>query len=264
MDNTNHPAALLDEPTRQFYLHSLDLLDENSIGYVVGGAYALAHYTGIIRHTKDLDLFMKREEVPRAMQVFASAGYRVENTHPHWLAKAFSESDAFIDMIFRSANGCCDTDDEWIAHAVQGYVIGRQAPLCPTEEMIWSKSYVLARERFDGADIAHLIRARGHGLDWARLIRRFGDHTDLLLMHLIFFRFVYPSERHCVPDAVIDELSQRSRRVSSTGEKLCRGTMTSWDQYAIDIQAWGYRDARSAPHGALTSEEIRTWTNAPK
>ena len=32
--------------------------------------------------------------------------------------------------------------------------------LIPVEEMIWSKGLIMERERFDGADVTHLIRAR--------------------------------------------------------------------------------------------------------
>ena len=35
------------------------------VPFLVGGAYAFAHYTGIVRHTKDLDLFVRRP-TPRA------------------------------------------------------------------------------------------------------------------------------------------------------------------------------------------------------
>lgn len=265
MDTGNHdPASRLDQATRDFYLHALETFDAQKIPYVVGGAYALAHYTGIIRHTKDLDIFLKRADVQRAMEIFLAQGYRVERTHPHWLAKIFSKGDAFVDLIFRSANGCCDTDDTWFEHGARGLVVGRPAPLCPAEEMIWSKSYVMARERFDGADIAHLIRSRGHGLDWDRLLHRFGEHADLLLVHLVFFRFIYPSERHCIPEWVLDQLTQRLRREPLARDNICRGTMTSWDQYAMDIHEWGYRDARLKPIGALSAEEIRVWTEAEK
>jgi len=46
--------------------------------------------------------------------------------------------------------------------------------LTPVEEMLWSKAFVMERHRYDGADIAHLIRARGEHFDWNRLLQRFG------------------------------------------------------------------------------------------
>jgi hypothetical protein len=264
-DIAHDPAAHLDEGTKAFYLRALDLLDASRVPYVVAGAYSLAYHAGIVRHTKDLDLFVKREDVAHAMRVFEAAGYRTERTHPHWLAKAFcDEHDAFVDMIFRSANGLCDVDDGWFAHAVPGSVLGRPTPLCAAEEVIWSKSFVCARERFDGADINHLIRARGDTLDWDRLVRRFAGHEEMLLAHLMMYRFVYPGERERVPVRVLDRLTEIDRAKRPADEKVCRGTMLTWDQYQVDLSQWGYADARVSPHGHLTQGEVEGWTRAAK
>jgi hypothetical protein len=264
------PAAILDAATRQFYLWALDTLDEAGVRYVVAGAYALAYHAGIFRHTKDLDLFVRRQDVPVALAALESAGgCRGEWTHPHWLAKAYArDADAFLDFIFRSANGMCPVDDAWLDNACPGDVLGRPTPLCPAEEMIWSKSWVQARERFDGADIAHLIQARGHKMDWRRLIDRFAggknDGERVLLAHLITFGFIYPAEKDKVPQWVIDELMTLIRREPLANGKVCRGTMLSWDQYLPDVTERGYADARVQPYGALTQDEVDRWTAAPK
>src|SRR5947209_6947488 len=107
------PADHLDEPTREFYRHALDIMDSSGLPYCVAGAYALAAHAGIVRHTKDLDIFLRRADVAKAMAAFKKAGYRAEHTHPHWLAKAFSgePADAFVDLIFRAASGLWDVDD---------------------------------------------------------------------------------------------------------------------------------------------------------
>ena len=164
-------AEGLDAETRAFYMRAMDLLDGSGVAYCVGGAYGLAHYAGIVRHTKDLDVFLRAEDLPRVLKLFESSGYATELTHPHWVAKAFSgEGDApavggatrggaFVDFIFRSGNGLWPVDREWLDHVVPGRVLGRPGPLCPAEEMILSKSFVMARERFDGADINHVLRA---------------------------------------------------------------------------------------------------------
>lgn len=266
-DRNGEPAGLLDRPTKEFYLRALDLVEAAGVRYVVGGAYAMAYHAGIVRHTKDLDLFIRAADLPRALDAFAREGCRVVRTHPHWLAKAYSPDpsvDAFIDFIFRSGNGLCPVDAEWLRHAVDGAVLGRPAPICPAEEVIWSKAFVMARERFDGADIAHVIRARGHDLDWDRLLRRFDGSEELLLGHLLFFRFIYPGERRAVPARVVDTLINRVRTDTFADGKLCRGTLLSWDQYQVDLDQWGYQDARLQPHGALTREEVEQWTVADK
>src|SRR5688572_19772639 len=97
------PSDVLDEETRNFYLRALDLLDRSGVTYVVGGAYAMAYHAGIVRHTKDLDVFLREADLPAARRVFETAGFRTELTHPHWLGKAYNHDDsAFIDLIYGS------------------------------------------------------------------------------------------------------------------------------------------------------------------
>ncbi len=55
----------LDPRTSRFYVNALAVLAEAKVPYLLGGAYALAHYTGIARHTKDLDLFVRPADAPR-------------------------------------------------------------------------------------------------------------------------------------------------------------------------------------------------------
>jgi hypothetical protein len=45
--------------------------------------------------------------------------------------------------------------------------------------MIWSKAFVMERERFDGADVAHLLRSMGPRLDWDRILRRFDRYWEV-------------------------------------------------------------------------------------
>jgi hypothetical protein len=144
--------------------------------------------------------------------------------------------------------------------------------LCPPEETIWSKAFVLDRERCDAADVAHLLRARATHMDWQRLVRRFGPHWQLLLAHLMLFRFIYPDEAEDVPTALLTQLLERVTRETSAateerahqGAPLCRGTLISWGQYLVDVGDWGYRDARLPPTGTLTPDEIARWTAAEK
>ena len=245
-----------DPKTRDFYLHALALMDESRVRYVVGGGYAMACYTGIIRHTKDLDVFVKREDRDRVLRVFAMAGYQTSLHWPHFLAKAIMQ-DAFVDILYASANGLCQVDDAMLERPVEEDVLGRRAPLCPVEEMIRSKAFVESRDRFDAADIMHLIRARAESIDWRRLRNRFrGGHERVLLSHLVMFGYVYPSERDRVPQELIDELFAAARDEPRETRKVCRGTFLSNDQYLFDVAKWGYADARLQPNGPLTFREI--------
>jgi hypothetical protein len=256
------PNALPAE-TRAFYRQAVLTLKESSIPFLIGGAYSFAQYTGIQRHTKDFDVFVLPEDSERALLLFAGQGFRTELTFPHWLGKVYA-GENFIDLIFSSGNGLATVDDAWFAHAGEADVFGEPVLLCPPEETVWSKAFIQERERFDGADVTHLIRARGRDFDWARLLRRFGPHWPVLLGHLILFRYIYPGERDAVPDAVLHELLRRQQQaLGSTPPKarLCRGTLLSREQYLPDIEQWGYQDARLEPRGTMSAEEVAIWTD---
>ena len=161
--------------TIAFYRGGLHTLAGSGIPFLVGGAYALQHYTGIVRHTKDFDIFVRPADAERTLRALGDAGYRTERTHPHWLGKAFAD-DAFVDVIYRSGNGLCEVDDDWFEHAVPEEVLGVRVGLCPPEEVVWAKAFIMERERYDGADIAHLLHANAEHLDWAGLVERFGPN----------------------------------------------------------------------------------------
>lgn len=137
--------------------------------------------------------------------------------------------------------------------------------LCPVEEIIWSKGFVTERERYDGADVMHLLRARADDLDWERLVRRYGEHWRLLLNYLILFGYVYPGEAATIPQGVMNALLARlkiEQRASSPHERVCRGTLLSREQYLIDVEDWGYADAQLDPDVRMTEHDIAHWTAA--
>jgi hypothetical protein len=252
----------LDPITVAFYRDSVTMLQAAGVPFLVGGAYALAAYSGIARHTKDLDIFLRKRDAQRAIDTFAAAGYDAELSFPHWLGKAF-HGDHYVDLIFSSGNGLAAVDEEWFVHAVEATMFGVPVLMCAPEEMIWSKAFIMERERYDGADVAHLVRAAADTLDWSRLLDRFGDHWRVLMSHLVLFGFIYPGERDRVPALVMRELLGRLVSDLNEGaprEAICQGTLVSRAQYLIDVERWGYTDARLAPRGNMTRGEAAAWT----
>jgi hypothetical protein len=248
-------------PAASFYLDVLSRFEAAGVGLLVGGAFALTRYSSIHRETKDLDLFMRPEAVPGALEMMSAAGYQTELTFPHWLGKV-QEGGHFIDIIFSSGNGIARVDDRWFEHAVSDEVLGTPVKLCPPEEMIWSKAFIQERERFDGADVLHLFRALGPSLDWARLLERFGDDWPVLFSHVVLFHYVYPDRRGSIPEWVVGELTSRFASSHEQPSRVCRGTLLSREQYLWDLRHEGYRDARLQPDGNITAEEIGIWTRA--
>jgi hypothetical protein len=258
------PAPRRRRPRRRPHRRVLAHLAEQGVPFLVGGGYALRHYTGDVRGTRDLDLFVRRRDARRLLGTLAALGLETDLTFPHWLGKARLGSES-IDVIYSSGNGVAAVDEDWFRNAVPATVLGVRVDLSPPEEMIWSKAFVMERERFDGADIAHLLLACQKRLDWHRLVRRFGPHWRVLFAHLVLFGFVYPSERAAVPASVMRLLGRRlacERREPPPEERVCRGTLLSRAQYLTDVFRRGYADARLGPDGGMTPEDVALWTAA--
>ncbi len=229
------------------YSRVLGRLTQRGAPVLVGGAYAMREYVGISRWTKDLDLFSPPSEVARVLAVLEEDGWEVELTDPVWLAKA-RLAGLLIDVLFNTGNGLHPVDESWLQRAPQAVLFGVQVRLVPVEEMILVKAYVQTRDRYDGADIHHLILKYGQRMDWKLLLDLLGAHWEVLLAHLVNFRFVYPSEHEAVPEWLWRELLRRAQEQIESppvADRVCRGTLFSRSEYEIDVREWGYRDARA-------------------
>lgn len=253
-----------DAPSHAFYLRVVRALTAADVSFLVGGAYALRQYTGIERNTKDLDIFIRRGDYDRVAALLSQAGCDTRLTYPHWLGKAI-RANALVDIIFSSGNGVSFVDEDWFRYAPPGQVFGVPVKLCPPEETIWSKAFVAERERYDGADVMHLLLACAEKLDWDRLLRRFGTHWRVLFSHLCLFGFVYPSERTRIPEWVMHALMEHLEEeihATAPSRRICQGTLISREQYMPDLEQWGFEDARLTMENAMTQAEIAEWTLA--
>jgi hypothetical protein len=261
------PAEQLSQETIDFYCKAMETLQQAGVPFLVGGAYAYARYTGVVRHTKDFDVFIDPADFDRALEAFTEKGWKVERNFPHWLGKTWNDNgEDFVDLIFSSGNGVARVDHRWFEYAVDEEVLGMKVKLCPAEEMIWSKSFIMERERFDGADVAHLLHARADDIDWDRMLERFEGHHRVLFAHLLLFGYIYPGEAHRIPEPVFEHLLAKvreDRHQARNDKDLCRGTILSRGQYLLDVEEWDYKDARIA-HGHMTEEEVGIWTEAAR
>ena len=256
----NVPAEM-SAPRRGFYQRVLRALVRERVPCLVGGTYALEEHTGIRRATKDLDLFIMDGGWDAAAAALEREGIDATLTFPHWLGKAH-RGRLCVDLLFASGNGLCRVDDSWFDRAHERVFWGVRATVCPVEELIWSKSFVQERERFDGADVLHLLRAQADDLDWDHLLARFDENWEVLLSHLVLFRFVYPGDRDRVPGPVLHTLLDRvlTEPLRPGVEHVCRGTLLSREQYLADIERGDLLDARLPPYGYLSPADLARWT----
>ncbi len=135
--------------------------------------------------------------------------------------------------------------EEWFEHARQTEVFGTTVRMVGPTELVWSKCFIQLRHRYDGADVAHMILKAHDEIDWRRLLGHMEAYWEVLLVHLLNFRWMYPSERDKVPGWLLDELLDRlakQRRLPTPERKVCRGRMFSRIDYEIDVTDWGFAD----------------------
>ncbi len=244
------PAAIPTAPSEQaetFYAASLRTLIDLGVPFLVSGTYALCAYTGLTRPTKDLDLCCKPGDFPRILAHLQALGHRVETEDERWIGKVW-RNGVFFDVIFASAGGTMPVTDAWFADAPNSMILGVPVRLVAPTELLCAKAFIQLRHRFDGADVMHLILKQHDRIDWARLLLWMEQHWEVLLANLINFRWIYPSERDCVPSWLLHELLARlsnQMELPPSRMKLCRGGLLSHTDYQADVTCWGFADTGS-------------------
>jgi hypothetical protein len=253
-----HGEFWIPETEREVYREALQTLNRAGIPYVVSGLYAINVYTGVYRETKDLDLLMEPTVVVAAAVALKAEGFRTVLEEPHWLAKGLK--GAQVDLIYGMANGIGFIDEAWYTHSRPAILAATPVRVAPPEELIWHRLFIGERHRFDMADVVHLILHLGRDLDWDRILRRVGDDWRLLGSQIHFFDYVYPEHRDRIPESVrerIEVLGRSERPAAPTGSApLCRGPMLSLYSFAIDVNEWGFEDARRQMVARVRSEPI--------
>ncbi len=227
----------------QLFREVLALLNEAGVPYVISGAFALREHTGICRDTKDLDVFLPAEAVGHAMQALQQKGFECEVADPVWLAKAH-RGDFFVDLITGMSTGTITVDQSWIDRGSRSELFGLPVKVLGPEELIASKLFVTRRERFDGADIAHVVYGTHGKLDWERLYELVGEHWQVLFWALVLFQYAYPAQTSYVPRRVWDDLMGRFREQVENPDLKAefRGSLIDPRMFAIDVDEWGMAD----------------------
>jgi len=237
---TSSVPADLPEKQETLAREVLSALEGEGIPYAVAGAYALLEHTGICRTTKDLDLFLTAENSAAAIIFLRQRGFECEVCDPVWLAKVHREN-FFVDLITGMSNATISVDDCWIQRARPASVLGIETRVLAPEELLVSKLFVMRRERFDGADIAHIIYGTQGNLDWGRILQLAGEHWEMLLWALILFHYVYPAKSNYVPAVVWQELLGKFTKQISQPDPQAkfRGSLIDDNMFAIDVNDWG-------------------------
>jgi hypothetical protein len=154
----------------------------------------------------------------------------------------------------------------WFHDNARARVLGVPVRIANIEDALLSKAFIMERERYDGADVAHLLRSNAEQVDWPGLLARFGAHWRVLMAHLTLFGYIYPGERHRIPvwvmDLLVARLAGETRHPLAEDPRVCAGTLLSREQYLHDVEQLGYVDGRLTRASTMTTDDVTVWTGA--
>jgi hypothetical protein len=187
------------------YKRVLDRLCHAAVPFALGGGLAVGVYTGKLRRSKDLDIYILPEHREALMGIMADCGlidYHDQVPYDRgWIYRGHREG-VIVDAIWAMANKRAQVDSEWLERGPVVTMFHQQFRVIPAEELIWSKLYVLQRDRCDWPDILNLIYATGPTLDWEHLLNRVGEDRPLVKGVLSVFSWLSPARAGEIPRPV--------------------------------------------------------------
>jgi hypothetical protein len=149
------------------------------------------------------------------------------------------------------SNAVIVVDDSWMDRAQPALIAGVESRIISSEDLLASKLFVIRRERFDGADIAHIIYRTQGKLDWERVLQLAGEHWEIVLWALILFRYIYPAHTDYVPSALWQDLLGRYMHLVQHPDPSARfrGSLVDDNIFSIDVKDWGLENVESEYRG---------------
>jgi hypothetical protein len=192
------------------------------VRFAFGGAFATAVYTGELRNTKDFDFYICPEDRERMIAAIGRAGlhdlYDRSSYDRAWIYRA-SAGDVIVDAIWAMANSRADVDELWLTRGPEVVIQGERIRAIPIEELIWSKLYVVQRERCDWGDVFGLIDAQPRQIEWQRLEERLGEDVPLLTGALSVFSWLAPDRVQDIPKFLWARLGLATPRSGTDPER---------------------------------------------
>jgi hypothetical protein len=179
----------------------LDEAEARQIPFAIGGAFAVATYTGYWRNTKDLDIYVLPEHKERMIAMLGDLGlvdYFPTNGYDRWWIYRATRDDVIVDVIWAMANHRAQIDGLWMS-GPEVTLHGRRVKSLPAEALIWDKLYIMQRERCDWPDVWNLLYYAGPDVNWEYLLSRIGEDIPLLAGALSVFRWLSPGRAKELP-----------------------------------------------------------------
>jgi hypothetical protein len=230
-------------PDEQWNVYQRAIREARGLGvrFAVGGAFATALYTGQLRNTKDFDFYILPADIERMKRAMAAAGlqdyYEQLPYDPSWIYRG-SHGDIIVDAIWAMANHRASVDERWVTQGPEVTIRGELLRALPAEELIWSKLYVLQRERCDWGDVFNLMEAQAEAMRWNHLVDRMGEDIPLLAGALAVFSWLAPHRVSSIPQSVWSRAGLRAPPAAGGADlSLTRANL-------LDSRPWFTRHTR--------------------
>ena len=207
------------------YERVLKLACERNLPFALGGGLAFSHYASRWRNTKDLDLYVRPQDKQAMIAVLHEAGlkdyFEVKDYDRAWIYRSH-DGEIIVDIIWQMANYRAQVDDGWLTRGDLLRIHGRPLRLLPVEELLWSKLYVLQRERCDWGDLLNILYARAEKIDWGHLLARVGEDKRVLAALVELFTWACPDRARDLPIWLWGELGIESPALAAPGDPALR------------------------------------------
>jgi len=179
----------------------IEIAEARKIPIALGGAFAVATYTGCWRNTKDLDLYVLPEHRDAMIAALNDLGFTdyfdVKGYDRWWIYRSHREEN-IIDVIWAMANHRQQIDELWMS-GPEVMLRGHRMKVLPAEAMLWDKLYIMQRDRCDWPDVMNLLYAYGPRVNWELLLGRMGEDVPLMAGALSVFRWLAPGRAAELP-----------------------------------------------------------------
>jgi hypothetical protein len=203
-------ADLIPEDQWAVFTAGRDAAARAGVPFLLGGAMALAPYTGRWRNTKDIDLVVRNgTQEPLIRELLASGFDDYHHQKPYdrsWIFRA-CRGEVILDIIWSLPNHRVLMDEEWFTHARLIKLRGETHRSIPLEEFVRVKLYVMQRERCDWVDVINALAGSVERINWPHLIARMGRDLPLLQAVLIVFAWMSPARVAAIPPEVRQRFS---------------------------------------------------------
>jgi hypothetical protein len=209
----------------KFYEAVLDAATRTGEKFALGGAFAWAAYSGYLRNTKDIDLYVpesKKDLFIAAVKSIGATDYYDTLAYDRgWIFR--STKDEYIaDLIWAMANYVRPVDDDYFRGSTSMTLLGADHAVIPAEELMLNKLFIMQRTRCDWFDVFNVLYGMEDKLDFERFINKMGENKALLASALGVFCWLCPARVGLFPKTIWESLGIEKPKIDGPDIDLTR------------------------------------------